>query len=902
MKWVLRIFGILTAIFIAVIAFLCVPNTQLATPINWILPKEWKVKIPQGLHLNWQGSSVSQFQLSYRDCPLISADKTDLTWIKQNHLFVEKLDIDYHCLSLFPKSENNSNTSLKALLAVIPDGEATIHSLNWKNLPENFNPRIIHLLEQQTALKISLFNAEIKATLAQQEVDFSAFFTNGKLNADLTYQPSKQEQHKLTLSAEIEDNFLTLPHTLSAEYYWQLPDEIITTKALQNGHSTLNWQKNAQQQFEGYWQASLSSENDKLNFPFLFDGKSLEIKQGRFDWSLTERFPLHGFVTAKVTPQSFTNQPFLPLKTAIRISLLSQNSLGKGNIVISNSEGEITEQGLNLPLRLTGNIKHGNFILYSSIPLDLQGNYDDLTLKFLPTSLLRLTGKERYLTIDDLRFPLAGIKIDKQGIHGRLHAILRGQSPDFKNIEFHLDGQAQNFKAGALDFFQDPKDPKAVKDSWKWRIWGNSNLNAFNSKVNLSGRGQWHKNTVQLNELKGDLSSVRLDGTTISKTELTNAQAIQFNIKKFTLDGAIQLKSPEIKFDYGGLLPKPQAKLAFSGELENLNFKGTVNTTELGPLRLFARRQLTADASQIIGKLYWLEQSAQGFQPLFPFRSQWIINNGTIRGETAFTASAEKGLIAGGHLTIRNGGLSLPDGEAKGIEFALPYRYQDGRFHFGVKKPIDVKVAQIKLGELALDNASMKINGYYPYTKAKPLNLNQLSFNLFGGKLNVKRFALPQTEIAYLNLERLDFEKILQFMQYQQIDLKGKANATLPFWLSGKPCYICDGLLTQAETSYLTFTPELLSEMKKSGYTEQILLHLVDKSTLNDFRSLINVGSKGDLVLDGKLKLSSNQDQSKVNLNYNHRENMFDLWKLINYSSQFEQKLENYLYQKLDDE
>ncbi|MEG9498540.1 YdbH family protein [Mannheimia indoligenes] len=902
MKWVLRIFGILTAIFIAVIAFLCVPNTQLATPINWILPKEWKVKIPQGLHLNWQGSSVSQFQLSYRDCPLISADKTDLTWIKQNHLFVEKLDIDYHCLSLFPKSENNSNTSLKALLAVIPDGEATIQSLNWKNLPENFNPRIIHLLEQQTSLKISLFNGEIKATLAQQAVDFSAFFTNGKLNADLTYQPSKQEQHKLTLSAEIEDNFLTLPHTLSAEYYWQLPDEIITTKALQNGYSTLNWQKNAQKQFEGSWQASLSSENDKLNFPFLFDGKSLEIKQGRFDWSLTERFPLHGFVTAKVTPQSFTNQPFLPLKTAIRISLLSQNSLGKGNIVISNSEGEITEQGLNLPLRLTGNIKHGNFILYSSIPLDFQGNYDDLTLKFLPTSLLRLTGKERYLTIDDLRFPLAGIKIDKQGIHGRLHAILRGQSPDFKNIEFHLDGQAQNFKAGALDFFQDPKDPKAVKDSWKWRIWGNSNLNAFNSKVNLSGRGQWHKNTVQLNELKGDLSSVRLDGTTISKTELTNAQAIQFNIKKFTLDGAIQLKSPEIKFDYGGLLPKPQAKLAFNGELENLNFKGTVNTTELGPLKLFARRQLTADASQIIGKLYWLEQSAQGFQPLFPFRSQWIINNGTIRGETAFTASAEKGLIAGGHLTIRNGGLSLPDGEAKGIEFTLPYRYQDGHFHFGVKKPIDVKVAQIKLGELALDNASMKINGYYPYTKAKPLNLNQLSFNLFGGKLNVKRFALPQTEIAYLNLERLDFEKILQFMQYQQIDLKGKANATLPFWLSGKPCYICDGLLTQAETSYLTFTPELLSEMKKSGYTEQILLHLVDKSTINDFRSLINVGSKGDLVLDGKLKLSSNQDQSKVNLNYNHQENMFDLWKLINYSSQFEQKLENYLYQKLDDE
>lgn len=901
MKRALKFFGIATVLSVAAIYYFLMPSHYLATPINWILPKDWKVQLPQGLNLNWQGSSLAQFQLSYRDCPLLSADKTDLGWIEKNHLSVDKLDIDYRCLALFPQNEHsNSDTSLNALLAVIPDGEATIHSLNWKNLPTDFNPRIKQLFEQ-TSIKLSLSKGEIQATATQQSVKFAANFANGRLNADLSYQPNEKEQHNLRLSAEIEDNFTQLPPTLSTEYAWQLPDEIIANKALQKGRSTLSWQKNAEQKLQGNWQVELAeSENNKLDFPFLFDGESLEIQQGRFDWHLTQQFPLHGFVTAKLTPQSFTDKLFFPLKTDIRISLLSQNSWGKGNIVISNSEGEISEKGLNLPLRLTGNIKHGNFILYSSIPLDFQGNFDDLSVKFLPSSLLRLTGKERYLTIEDLRFPLAGIKIDKHGIHGRLHAILRGQSPDFNNIEFHLDGQAQNFKAGALDFFQDPKEPNAVKDSWKWRIWGSSNLKAFNSKVNLSGRGQWHKHTVQLNELRGELSSVRLDGTTIPKTELTNTQAIQFNIKKFTLDGAIQLKSPEIKFDYGGLLPKPQVKLAFNGELENLNFKGTVNTSELGPLRLFARRQLTANASQIIGKLYWLEQSAQGFQPLFPFRSQWIINNGTIRGETAFTAGTEKGLIAGGHLAIRNGGLSLPNGEAKGIEFSLPYRYQNGRFHFGAKKPLDVKVAQIKLGDLSLDNASMKINGYYPYTKAKPLNLNQLSFDLFGGKLNVKRFALPQTELAYLNLERIDFEQILQFMQYQQIDLKGKANAILPFWLSGKPCYICDGLLTQAETSYLTFTPKLLSEMQKSGYTEQILLHLVDKSTINDFRSLINVGQKGDLVLDGKLKLSSNQNRSKVNLNYNHRENMFDLWHLINYGSQFEQKLENYLYQKLE--
>lgn len=129
--------------------------------------------------------------------------------------------------------------------------------------------------------------------------------------------------------------------------------------------------KNAAQKLEGNWQVELAeSENNKLDFPFLFDGESLEIQQGRFDWHFTQQFPLQGFVSTKLTPKSFNQNGFLPLKTAIRISLLSQNSWGKGNIVISNSDGEITEKGLNLPLRLTGNIKHGNFILYSSVPLD----------------------------------------------------------------------------------------------------------------------------------------------------------------------------------------------------------------------------------------------------------------------------------------------------------------------------------------------------------------------------------------------------------------------------------------------------------------------------------------------------------------------------------------------------
>lgn len=88
---------------------------------------------------------------------------------------------------------------------------------------------------EQTAIKLSLSKGEIQATAAQQAVKFAANFANGRLNADLSYQPNEKEQHNLRISAEIEDNFTQLPPTISAEYDWQLSYEIIANKALQKG-------------------------------------------------------------------------------------------------------------------------------------------------------------------------------------------------------------------------------------------------------------------------------------------------------------------------------------------------------------------------------------------------------------------------------------------------------------------------------------------------------------------------------------------------------------------------------------------------------------------------------------------------------------------------------------------
>ncbi|WP_373778205.1 YdbH family protein [Glaesserella sp.] len=879
-------------------------GSQLSSAINELLPKEWKVDMPETISPSWEKASLAQIRISYLDCPLITAEQLSVQWFEQQKISLDKATIDYACLEKFPRSDDkkqSSSDSIKAILATLPNGEVHIHALYWINLPEAMNPRLKALLDSPSQSHLSFYNNKLTFSVKQKLAEISADLANMQLNAQIRYQPSESEQHQLQLSALLDDDLFTLPPQISADYQWKIPEQIVSDPALQQGKSNLVWHRDEAKVLRGNLALqSLAHNENQLTLPFWFDHQSIGIEQARVDWQLSESLPLRGFVTTKLTPKTMDLGDLYPIKTSLRISLLTENDKGKGNIVISNQSGEIQQNSVVLPLQITGNIKHEGYILYSSIPLDIRGPFDDITLRFQPGSLLRLTGKERFLTINELRFPLAGIQVDKYGINGRLQAIFKGESPDFSTIEMHLDGFANNFKAGALDFFNDQKEDGATSDLWQWRFWGNSHFKPANSKLSVSGRGDWHQDLVRLSEFKGELGQIKRQGVFVPKTELSLSEPIHFAYQNFHLSGGITLKSPMIGFQYGGLLEKPTAALSFQGETENLQLRGSVSAGKLGPIKLFASRKLTETSSSIVGRLYWNEQSANVFQTLFPFRNNWVITNGTIKGETAFSANTERGLIAGGHFSIRHGGLSLPEGDIKGIEFSLPYQLKNNEVDIGLKKPLEAKVAEINIG-IPITNVKVKVQGHIPYSKRKPLFLQELSLDLLGGRLNVERFALPQTKVAYLNLYDIRFEEILSLAQYHQVELTGKANAVFPFWLSGKPCYICNGTLTQAEKSYLKLTPDLLKAINQGGYTEQILAYMVNKSEIDDFSATVNLDGKGDMDLSAQIhsRLTEHQ-QAKVNLNYHHKENMFDLWKLINYGSQFEQNIEHSIYQQLD--
>ena len=102
----------------------------------------------------------------------------------------------------------------------------------------------------------------------------------------------------------------------------------------------------------------------------------------------------------------------------------------------------------------------------------------------------------------------------------------------------------------------------------------------------------------------------------------------------------------------------------------------------------------------------------------------------------------------------------------------------------------------------------------------------------------------------------------MEVANYQQIDLRGKANATLPFWLSGEPCYVCDGRLEQTETSYLKISDALMKAISQSsGYSERILLYLLNDTKVADMAASINVPKSGDMKLAAQLKLQLNQQE-----------------------------------------
>ena len=142
----------------------------------------------------------------------------------------------------------------------------------------------------------------------------------------------------------------------------------------------------------------------------------------------------------------------------------------------------------------------------------------------------------------------------------------------------------------------------------------------------------------------------------------------------------------------------------------------------------------------------------------------------------------------------------------------------------------------------------------------------------------------------------------MELAQYNQLVLNGRVNATLPFWLGHKECLICNGRLEQAGKLNIKLNDSVVDGLKKGGWTESTLVDLMKEMELEKFHANVNLTPDGKMALKATVAgfNPTKRTHNPITLNYTHQENMFELWNMIDYGSQFEQNLQYRLYRQLE--
>ncbi|MCK3657546.1 hypothetical protein A4G18_02120 [Pasteurellaceae bacterium Pebbles2] len=839
-------------------------------------------------------------------CPLVSLQNVRMQWWHSRTLDVEKAVFDYACLTQMQTQENaKTELNLTALLAALPNADIHLHSIKFIHTDDVSSPALAQLLQAEMAAKLSLnqqklmLEAQGKTDLNEPEsavlFQLNSVLDKQQLTTKLSYLPQQEQQYLLNVDTHLADNLYDLPTQGQVNLQWENPE-----LALKQGALALQWQD---QKGTATLQ-DLAQQQQIFHLPFSLDNEKLQIEKGNFYWDIAAlEQPLQGVLNLSLHK---SDGNWLPLRTDLRVSLFSSGEEGKGNIVIYGKDGLISQESVLIPLEAHGNVKYDKAIAYADIVFDIAGDFNDIFVSFKPTSMLRVNWKEPEANMN-VGLPLAGIRVGRYGVNGRLQAILKGYTAQFNDIDLRLDGWSNEFIAGIKSLFAiRAADPliknveQTATNLWQWKFWGKAKVKALNTDLKLNGRGAWRADRVEVSELTATTAKIHTAGVYIPQISVELKDKLRWHYAENKIRGLLQAKAAEIKLDYGGRFIQPVFGLGLDGtHIKDFNLAGDVKAGELGPIKLFAHYR----QNELVGNIYWLEQSAKVFQSLFPQNWQWIIQKGTIRGQTAFDISAERGLQMGGHFAIRQGEITLPNGELRGIEFALPYRYVNKGLEL-VKNPIQVSVKHLKMGVLEAENLSVKVQGYYPYSKNKPLTLSELKLNLLGGEVSVNKFALPQRQIANVQLRRIDLSQALAMAQYTQLGMQGRVNAVFPFWLTHSRCIICDGKIEKAADEDVRFSlgDKLLDGLKSGGLTEGILADVVSEMDLQALSATVNLAPNGILDLAANIRGYNPKKKSHnpITLNYNHQENVYELWKMLDYGSKFEQKLEYELYQKLN--
>ncbi|QGX91446.1 YdbH family protein [Tatumella sp. TA1] len=827
--------------------------------VQHYLPQGVTVERQSGFSLSFSQLKLPTFSISTQGCQLaqVTSPKVALSRFPIK-LSAQQVTVNSDCFKQWPStaSTESSPLSLRHLQQTLPSLNLDIASLTiapWQTY--------------QGALRFSSAGAEQHLLYQGQALSLDAALSGQTLTLhEITVtHPLFKQPLSLSGNVQLTDSLASVPEEANLRGNITLADypkplTVSLSRDHQQGELLIN---------------DTTAQSPLLRAPFSVTDDEFRVEKGSWAWSMPGQ-PLSGFfsLTARHWQQGFE-------QTLIsgRVNALTQGRGGKGNVVLNLGPGTLSLSDNQFPLRLTGTAKLQDLQFYAGLPATLTGMLTSPTLHFQPKALLLMRGEVLPgWEVDEARWPIAGVRLTAQGLSGLLQAnfMVRNQQSSFYLL--HLAGMAENFLPD--------------KGRWDWRYWGKGMILPLTANWDVQGRGFWHDEEITLTSLSTGFDQIRYGSMLMQKPRMTLTQPAHWitQQEKPQFSGGFKIVSDSTFFGETSQLPAAQLNLDVQGTTpDQFGFKGQLVAKQIGPVRVIGRR----DKSRWLGRAWWPEQSLSVFQPLAGPESRVALHSGDLRAQAAFSFTDDKGFQAGGHWVVKDGNIWLPDYQFKGVNFSLPFRFTDHRWHFGLREPVALNIAQIE-NKFPMSDLTLQLKGSWPWDEQHPMEINNTSVDIFGGSLAMAHLRLPQHHSAQLEIKHLGMSQLITAIHPKQIAMSGKISGQLPLWFENSPWLIENGWIKDDKGLTLRVDKDLLDQVLKNNLAAGAAIDWLRYMEISKSYATVQVSAKGDLLMKSQIHGTSRFDdkRQRVNLNYHHTENIFMLWRSLSYGDNLQSWLE----------
>jgi Dicarboxylate transport. len=844
------------------------PLTLITTLGYWVptlvgiwLPAGTRIAFDQSPKLTRSGLIVPNLRYIAGECELARLDNLSLSHPSRWLVHAGTVKIDSACLSQLPESKAmpGAPRSLAEWQSMLPNTWLTIDSLRLAPWEKWQGKLSLSLTPQRQDIHYDGPEAKLNARLQGQSLTVS------ELEAHVMEgEPPLKLVGQFTMPL-VPDGLPVKGHVESTFQLPQVPSLVDTE---------LNWQGN-----QGQLLAIARGEPEPIiDLPWQITATQLTLSDGRWNWPYQEGIPLSGRVGLKIDDwQKGLEQ----MQISGRLNILTSGDAGKGNAVLTIGPGKLSMDNSDMPLQLTGEAKQGDLILYAVLPAHVQGALTDPTLTFQPGALLRSRGRViDSLNIDDIRWPLAGVKIAREGVDGRLQAILRAHEQETGDFILHLDGKASNFMPD--------------KGTWQWRYWGDGHFTPMQAKWDVAGTGEWRDSSIVLNTLSTGFDKLQYGTMMMAKPRLVLEEPIHWvrDEQHPSFKGALSLDAAETTFSGGSVLPPSTLKFSVDGRDPTFfQFKGDLRAQKIGPIQVNGRW----DGERLRGQAWWPKQSLTVFQPLVPPDLKMALRDGSLYAQVAFSAAVGQGFEAGGHGVLKGGSAWMPDNQVNGVDFVLPFRFKEGVWQLGTRHPVSLRIAEI-VNQVTARNVTADLQGTWPWSESSPLQLSNVSVDILGGKLTMQQLRMPQHDAALLRLRGISTSELIGAVNPKQFAMSGPVDGALPLWVDNDKWIIKDGWLSNPGPMTLRVDKDTADAIVDDNIAAGAAINWLRYMEISRSWTKINLDNQGLLTLQATISGTSRVDgkSNTVHLNYSHQENVFDLWRSLRFGDNLQSWLEQH--------